>query len=114
MKPKSIYQKIILSITLPVDVVQFLYKCLEHEERTSTIKRNISSIIYRALKHAHPTMPQYNIDEIYSKRKRDIKFSTYAQSETPLFELLSKEEQDERIIQELEEQNKRDWEIEKA
>src|ERR1043166_9394927 len=84
MKTKKMILKGAIAVTLPTSVVQFLYNMMLEEERVLGVKRNLSAIIYRSLKAAHPDVTQYNIDEIYSKRRRIVEVSTYKQPEDPL------------------------------
>jgi|ERR1051326_5655485 hypothetical protein len=84
MNAKKMIRKIPVTIMLPVDVVDFLYKMIEQEERELTIKRNLSTVIYRSLKDAHPEMPQYDINQIYSRRRRELEISNFQQPLDPL------------------------------
>ena len=99
--PKTHTAKIAINILLPVPVVEYLYNMMEQEEKAIGIKRNLSAVIYRSLSSLHTDMPKFDIDKIYSKRRRGIDTAEYKVTETPIIALLSKEEQDKRMMEDM-------------
>lgn len=84
MKSTDQLMRTSICISLPSDVVQALYAISNEEEAISGIKRNLSSIIYRAIKAAHPAIPQYDIDLVFKKRQRNIPVFVPYKNPTPL------------------------------
>ena len=76
---------------LPNDTIDFFFKMIKDEERLWGKKFNLSAVICRALQNQYPELPQHDINQIYSKRKREVEVSSFNASTVVANELTPEE-----------------------